>query len=102
MKPISGTLHLINKNEKTTIVMKTKIKILALTIILWAMASISPQKTFAQGGSVSFQVFYDDLSPYGSWVDYPNYGYVWVPDVAPGFTPYATNGYWVLTDDGWT
>lgn len=38
-------------------------KFLALTIILWAMASISPQKTYAQGGSPSFQVFYDDLSP---------------------------------------
>ena len=82
--------------------MKTKIKILALSLILWALASISPVKTFAQGGPVSYQVFYDDLSPYGNWVDYPNYGYVWVPDVAPGFTPYATNGYWVLTDDGWT
>ena len=60
------------------------------------------QKTYAQGGDVSFQVFYDNLSPYGSWVDYPNYGYVWIPDVDPGFSPYATNGYWVYTDYGWT
>ena len=61
-----------------------------------------PQKATAQDASVNFQVFYDDLSPYGTWVDNPEYGYVWVPNVAPGFTPYSTNGYWVLTDDGWT
>ena len=35
-------------------------------------------------------------------VENPEYGYVWVPDVAPGFAPYATNGYWVFTDEGWT
>ena len=51
---------------------------------------------------LAIQVFYDDLSPYGTWVDNPNYGYVWLPDVDAGFTPYATNGYWVFTDEGWT
>ncbi|HET6724229.1 MAG TPA: hypothetical protein VFH07_15825, partial [Chitinophagaceae bacterium] len=30
--------------------------------------------------NVSFQTFYDDLSPYGQWIDYPQYGYVWSPD----------------------
>ncbi|HEY4206773.1 MAG TPA: DUF6600 domain-containing protein, partial [Puia sp.] len=60
------------------------------------------QKVHAQA-SVSFQVFYDDLSPYGTWVSYPDYGYVWVPgaDVGAGFRPYATRGHWVYTDDGW-
>ena len=52
--------------------------------------------------TVSFQVFYDELSPYGSWVENPDYGYVWIPRVEPGFAPYATNGYWVLTEEGWT
>jgi hypothetical protein len=82
--------------------MKTKMKIISLVLMLCIGAWISPQKTAAQGGSVSFQVFYDDLSPYGTWVNNPNYGYVWIPDAGPGFTPYATNGYWVLTDMGWT
>ncbi|WP_294186789.1 DUF6600 domain-containing protein [uncultured Sphingobacterium sp.] len=49
---------------------------------------------------VSFQMFYDQLSPYGQWVNDPNYGYVWIPDVGPNFQPYATNGYWTMTDYG--
>jgi hypothetical protein len=53
-------------------------------------------------GNVDIQVFYDQLSPYGQWIDYPEYGYVWLPDVGPGFSPYETNGYWVMTDYGWT
>ncbi len=82
--------------------MKTKINIALLTMIMLAGLSISPQNTKAQQVSVSFQVFYDELSPYGTWVNNNDYGYVWVPDVAPGFTPYGTNGYWVFTEDGWT
>ncbi|QIH35338.1 DUF6600 domain-containing protein [Sphingobacterium sp. DR205] len=49
---------------------------------------------------VSFQMFYDELSPYGQWVNDPNYGYVWIPDAGPDFQPYATNGYWSMTDYG--
>jgi hypothetical protein len=51
---------------------------------------------------VSYQSFYDALSPYGQWIDYQQYGYVWMPDVGPDFKPYATNGNWVYTDGGWT
>src|SRR5271154_1658872 len=51
---------------------------------------------------ISYQTFYDDLSPYGQWIDYPNYGYVWQPSVGSDFKPYATNGHWVYTDMGWT
>ena len=51
---------------------------------------------------VSYQSFYDALSPYGQWIDYPQYGYVWMPAVGPDFKPYATNGNWVYTDGGWT
>ena len=50
---------------------------------------------------VSYQTFYDELSPYGQWIDYPGYGYVWMPNVEPGFKPYATNGHWVYSDAGW-
>ena len=48
------------------------------------------------------QLFYDELSPYGTWVDYPDYGYVWVPAVDNDFKPYVTNGSWVYSDFGWT
>ncbi len=51
-------------------------------------------------GSVSLQVFYDELQPYGTWMDHGRYGYVWRPSVAQGFVPYATNGYWIQTEYG--
>ena len=51
----------------------------------------------------TYQTFYDQLSPYGSWVNDPNYGYVWVPNgVGPDFSPYLTGGHWVYTEYGWT
>ncbi|MFI5132404.1 MAG: DUF6600 domain-containing protein, partial [Chitinophagales bacterium] len=48
---------------------------------------------------ISYQTFYDELSPYGEWIDYPEQGYVWVPTESDGFRPYETNGHWVWTDD---
>ena len=50
--------------------------------------------------SISMQTFYDELSPYGRWIADPVYGYVWVPDVEPGFQPYGTRGHWVMTQYG--
>jgi len=78
---------------------KTFVLFMAFNLVAW----IVPQKISAQVSvSIDFQVFYDDLSPYGNWVDNSDYGYVWIPDVSRGFTPYGTNGYWVFTDEGWT
>jgi hypothetical protein len=51
---------------------------------------------------INFQVFYDQLSPFGVWVRYPGYGYVWVPGAGGAFRPYGTRGHWVYTDEGWT
>ena len=45
------------------------LKALALPAALNVVACISPQQTPAQQVSVSFQLFYDELSPYGMWVD---------------------------------
>jgi hypothetical protein len=56
----------------------------------------------ASNDRVSYQEFYDELSPYGSWIDYPTYGYVWIPRVSVDFHPYATHGHWVMTNYGWT
>jgi hypothetical protein len=83
-------------------IMKLFVKVLTLAVVLIAGTWITQQKVSAQGTAVSFQLFYDQLSPYGSWVDYQNYGYVWIPDVDRDFSPYGTNGHWVFTDDGWT
>ena len=51
---------------------------------------------------ISYQTFYDALSPYGQWVNYPGAGYVWIPNVGPHFKPYGSGGHWVYSDDGWT
>ncbi len=46
--------------------------------------------------------FYAYLSPYGLWVSYAPYGYVWIPrDVGYYWRPYSL-GRWVWTDYGWT
>ena len=86
-----------NKNICNIKHMKKYLLIIALIV---TADFYSPQAT-AQV-SVGFQVFYDDLSPYGYWINNPSYGYVWVPNVGHGFRPYGTNGHWVLTDYGWT
>lgn len=78
----------------------TKISVFIILVIttLWAV----PQRTSAQNENISLQVFYDELGNYGTWIDNPDFGYVWVPNVQPGFRPYVTNGHWVFTDYGWT
>lgn len=74
------------------------------------LASCSSSRNFAQSNEpyqqyqdddVTYQQFYDDLSPYGNWIMYPGYGYVWAPSDM-GFMPYQTNGRWVYTHVGWT
>jgi len=51
---------------------------------------------------VSFSFFYENLAPYGEWVDVGDYGYCWRPTgVSADWRPY-TDGYWVYTDAGWT
>ena len=62
-----------------------------------------PQQNYNNYDTPTDQVFYDELSPYGQWIDYPDYGYVWQPTaVDVNFRPYETNGNWVYTDEGWT
>src|SRR5215471_3494907 len=51
---------------------------------------------------VNLQVFFDQLSPFGTWINNPRFGFVWIPRQVPrGFRPYATSGHWVFTPDGW-
>lgn len=52
--------------------------------------------------SLDMAYFYDYLSPYGTWVYYSPYGYVWIPNrVSYRWRPY-TYGRWVWTRHGWT
>src|SRR5215813_549857 len=55
--------------------------------------------TEAPGAPVaSVDVFFDQLSPYGVWVDEPDVGRVFVPDT-PNYVPYTT-GHWQFTNLG--
>ncbi|MBU6410653.1 MAG: hypothetical protein KGR98_09715, partial [Verrucomicrobia bacterium] len=58
----------------------------------------------AQPAVVTDTYFYDNLAPYGSWVNIQGYGLCWQPTVVvldPGWRPYCDRGHWVYTDDGW-
>jgi hypothetical protein len=82
--------------------MKLKFKSFVIIFLVIVTSAVFAKKMSAQQQYVSFQVFYDQLSPYGQWVDYPSWGYVWIPDAGSDFVPYSTQGHWILTDYGWT
>ena len=75
--------------------------VLALTLVglLLPLAPRAEAET-----EVSLNFFYDNLSPYGAWIDVADYGYCFQPSVAVSnsdWRPYA-DGYWAYTDAGWT
>ncbi len=73
---------------------------LVLGLVLLA-GWIAPQEAEAKKyRGVSFQVFYDELSPFGDWVKDARYGYIWLPAVREDFHPYGTEGHWVMTEYG--
>lgn len=81
--------------------MKALIKFPAMIVGLLFLLTGTTQSAKAQYDDVSLQTFYDELSPYGTWINDPEYGYVWRPDVDQGeFRPYYTNGRWVMTEYG--
>src|SRR5436190_15810693 len=44
----------------------------------------------------------DELAQYGSWVESPEYGQAWYPQVAPDWAPYR-DGHWAYVAPwGWT
>lgn len=48
--------------------------------------------------------FYDNLAPYGGWVNLDGYGWCWRPTIvvySNGWQPYCNNGHWVYSDCGW-
>lgn len=83
--------------------MKSIVKIIVVFFVLNVVFTILPKNVSAQHQrGVSYQVFYDELSPYGYWIDNPEFGYVWVPNEGPDFYPYYSAGHWVYTLYGWT
>ena len=67
-----------------------------------AVIAVAAQSAQAQVDvNVSIGGFYDELAPYGRWVDC-SYGQCWVPArVAADWQPYS-NGQWIYTEYGWT
>ena len=81
--------------------MKNMIKLPVIVLGLMLLLTGTTQKVMAQDEDVSMQTFYDELSPYGSWIQDPQYGYVWRPDVdQQDFRPYYSNGHWAMTEYG--
>ncbi|PZX59158.1 hypothetical protein LV84_01184 [Algoriphagus ratkowskyi] len=70
---------------------------MGIIALIWIMPAEAKANKPA---GVSFQVFYDELMPYGDWVKDGRYGYVWLPSVYDDFHPYGTNGHWVMTGYG--
>jgi len=59
-------------------------------------------RDYNQYGDLDSSYFYSALEPYGLWVSYNPYGYVWIPgNVGYNWRPYS-RGHWVWTDYGWT
>jgi len=83
--------------------MKNMIKLPAALLGLMLLFGITTQQSMAQGeyDDISLQSFYDELSPYGTWIQDPQYGNVWRPDVdQDDFRPYYTDGRWAMTEYG--
>jgi hypothetical protein len=81
--------------------MKNMIKLPAIVLGLMLLLTGINQKVMAQDEDISLQTFYDELSPYGAWIQDSQYGYVWRPDVDQDeFRPYYTNGHWAMTEYG--
>ena len=75
---------------------------LSMIVLLTSCSTTNYAQDYVpESPDITYQQFYDDLSPYGNWVDYPNYGYAWIP-YEQGFRPYYNNGRWVYTNYGWT
>lgn len=79
------------------------LRYLSVVLLVQGFAGLLPSAAPAQQSQVTLQLFYDELSPYGTWTTHPAYGYVWLPmDDPDSFFPYGTGGHWVLTEYGWT
>ena len=80
-----------------------KLTIRALLLAAAAVAMVAPAARAQVDVDVNVSIggFYDELAPYGQWVDC-SYGQCWVPArVASDWQPYS-NGQWIYTQYGWT
>ena len=67
-------------------------------------AAAAPVVVAQPATTVTYNTFYETLSPYGSWVEVPGAGWCWRPSVAvvdADWQPYGDGGAWVWSDCGW-
>ncbi len=76
------------------------VRAITMAFLSFILVAFSTVKASAQNVYVSYQTFYDELSPYGQWIYDPEYGNVWVPNEDGDFRPYATRGRWAMTEYG--
>ncbi len=82
-------------------IMKPGLLSIVFAMLLSGYCSNTASAQVGVSVTITYQTFYDNLSPYGTWIDYPGYGNVWSPQIDGDFRPYATNGYWLYTPEGW-
>ncbi|HKQ49847.1 MAG TPA: DUF6600 domain-containing protein [Phycisphaerae bacterium] len=78
--------------------------LLTLSILLVAKPASAQPYGHGPGpaGDVDISIFYEELAPYGEWIDLRPYGWVWSPyGVDYDWRPYQ-EGHWVWTEYGWT
>jgi hypothetical protein len=78
--------------------------IFVLTFMMTASICVEAHNNYSNHGTISVRIFYDELLPYGEWINTPEFGYAWRPylDDQDDFKPYSSGGHWVYTDLGWT
>jgi len=97
---LAGVSSLPNlRNTQLNKMSKISIRLFSLFMFSAMLVNVR-QNVYAQEVVASYQTFYDQMSPYGQWVNDAQYGDVWVPNAEAGYRPYATNGHWAMTDYG--
>jgi hypothetical protein len=71
-------------------------------IVLSAGLTATPARAYHDDLRDDVGIYYDELSPYGDWVDDTQYGAAWCPrHVGSDWRPYS-DGRWVDSEYGWT
>ncbi|MDI6852279.1 MAG: hypothetical protein QME75_01575 [Deltaproteobacteria bacterium] len=81
---------------------KRKLRPGALVVLLLQTILVVALTNRAQAAREDVAMFYEELAPYGNWVDYGKYGPVWYPTkgVSENWRPYL-DGRWQPSDAGW-
>lgn len=69
-----------------------------------ANASVAESVPTTAPAPVTVNEFYNNLAPYGTWVEVEGYGRCWRPTTViydSAWRPYCDRGHWVYTDCGW-